>query len=83
MARQVDILLGHGFGPVWPIARKNCAVVEYEIAFVEQRIDLGDILRGMAEGREVGCPSQKLNLGADNADFVPSRGRGRADSMAG
>ncbi len=44
---------------------------------------LGDILRGMAEGREVGCPSQKLNLGADNADFVPSRGRGRVDSMAG
>ncbi len=30
-----------------------------------------------------GCPSQKLNLGADHADLVPSRARGRADSMAG
>ena len=29
------------------------------------------------------CPSQKLNLGADHADLVPSHGRGRADSMAG
>jgi hypothetical protein len=29
------------------------------------------------------CPSQKLYLGADHADLVPSRGRGRADSMAG
>ena len=30
-----------------------------------------------------GCPSQKLNLGADHADLVPLRERGRADSMAG
>ncbi len=29
------------------------------------------------------CPSEKLNLGADHADLVPSRGRGRAGSMAG
>jgi hypothetical protein len=29
------------------------------------------------------CPSQKLYLGADHADLVPSRVRGRADSMAG
>ena len=29
------------------------------------------------------CPSQKLKLGADHADLVPSRERGREDSMAG
>ncbi len=29
------------------------------------------------------CPSQKFNLGADHADLVPSRERGRAESMAG
>ena len=28
-------------------------------------------------------PAQKLNLVADHADLVPSRGRGRADPMAG
>jgi hypothetical protein len=29
------------------------------------------------------CPSQKFHPGADHVDLVPSRGRGRADSMAG
>ena len=32
---------------------------------------------------KLSCPSQKLNLGADHVDLVPSRARGRADSMAG
>ena len=44
--------------------------------YVEAPDDAGRLMR-------VGCPSQKLNLGADHADLVPLRERGRADSMAG
>ena len=40
------------------------------------------VLMGDMDGREA-CPSQKLHLGADHADLLPSRERGRADSMAG
>ena len=36
-----------------------------------------------SSNRTATCPSQKLNLGADHADLVPLRERGRADSMAG
>ncbi len=51
-------------------------------AVEEQNAATGEISRNVQEAVR-GCPSQKLNLGADHADLVPSRRRGRADSMAG
>jgi hypothetical protein len=54
------------------------------VAFWNERRSPGwQAPRERQEPRFPACPSQKLNLGADHADLVPSRGRGRADSMAG
>ncbi len=63
-----------------PVRKVSCLGVNH----IQRRWDEdGQPYDADADDACYACPSQKLNLGADHADLVPSRERGRADSMAG